>query len=114
MQGVHNRGMEDVTMLVLSRKEGEQIILDRDIVVEVLHIGKQRVRIGIAAPATTQILRKEVTPHSRSGSQGTRASAAVDSGHCREVPSHSPRNNGRRRPPLEAAVSCGRYNRHAQ
>ncbi len=114
MQGVHNRGMEDVTMLVLSRKEGEQIILDRDIVVEVLHIGKQRVRIGIAAPATTRILRKEVTPHSRSDSQGICVSAAIDPGHCRKVPSHSPRNNGRCRPPLEGVVSRGRYNRHAQ
>ena len=47
-------------MLVLSRKEGEQIVLDGDIVVEVLHIGKQRVRLGIAAPATTRILRKEI------------------------------------------------------
>ena len=47
-------------MLVLSRKEGEQIVLDEDIVVEVIHIKGHRVRLGIEAPRAKRILRKEI------------------------------------------------------
>jgi carbon storage regulator len=47
-------------MLVLSRKEGEQIVLDEDIVVKVIHIKGHRVRLGIEAPQAKRILRKEI------------------------------------------------------
>ena len=47
-------------MLVLSRKEGEQIVLDQDIVVEVVQIRGHRVRLGIEAPRAKRILRKEI------------------------------------------------------
>jgi carbon storage regulator len=74
-RGASNKAMEDAMMLVLSRKEGEQIVLGGDIVVEVLHIGKQRVRLGIAAPAATQILRKEITLPHRLRPEGNRPGA---------------------------------------
>ncbi len=47
-------------MLVLSRKEGEQIAVDEDIVVEVMHIKGHRVSLGIEAPSTRRILRGEI------------------------------------------------------
>ena len=47
-------------MLVLSRKEGEQIVVDQDIVVEVIHIRGHRVHLGIKAPLAKRILRKEI------------------------------------------------------
>ena len=47
-------------MLVLSRKEGEKIVLDENIVVEVIHIRGHRVRLGIEAPQSKRILRKEI------------------------------------------------------
>ncbi len=47
-------------MLVLSRKTGEGITLDRDIVIEVLSIDGDRVRIGIQAPKEMRIFRKEL------------------------------------------------------
>ncbi|MBN2294651.1 MAG: carbon storage regulator [Pirellulales bacterium] len=47
-------------MLVLSRKEGEKIVLDEDITVEVIHITGHRVRLGIEAPRLKRIMRKEL------------------------------------------------------
>lgn len=48
-------------MLVLSRKEGEQIIIAGDIVVTVVTIGGKNVRIGVEAPPDVVILRRELT-----------------------------------------------------
>jgi carbon storage regulator len=48
------------TMLVLTRKAGERIVIDDSIVVEVLEIQGNRVRIGIQAPAGVTILREEL------------------------------------------------------
>lgn len=47
-------------MLVLSRKTGEGITLDQDVVIEVLAIEGDRVRIGIKAPKEMRIFRKEL------------------------------------------------------
>ncbi|MDY0219614.1 MAG: carbon storage regulator CsrA [Desulfobacterium sp.] len=47
-------------MLVLTRKSGESIRISDDIVVKVFEIGKNKVRIGIDAPATVSVLRNEV------------------------------------------------------
>lgn len=49
-------------MLVLSRKEGESIMIGRDIVITVTKIkdNERAVRIGIEAPDHVRILRKEL------------------------------------------------------
>ena len=47
-------------MLVLSRKEGQKIILDNKIVVEVVRVQGNRVTLGIAAPVDIKILRGEL------------------------------------------------------
>jgi len=47
-------------MLVLTRKAGEQIVIDGSIMVEVLEIQGNRVRIGIQAPRGVTILRQEL------------------------------------------------------
>jgi carbon storage regulator len=47
-------------MLVLTRKVGERIIIDNNIVVEVLEIVGSRVRIGLQAPPGVTILREEL------------------------------------------------------
>ena len=47
-------------MLVLSRKVGEQIIIDGNIVVEVMEIRGGQVRLGILAPREIPIHREEV------------------------------------------------------
>lgn len=47
-------------MLVLSRKETEQILVGKDIVVTVSQIRGNRVRLGIEAPQGVRILRTEL------------------------------------------------------
>jgi carbon storage regulator len=47
-------------MLVLSRKIGERIIINDQIVVEVLQIIGNRIRLGVTAPSGIPILREEL------------------------------------------------------
>ena len=47
-------------MLVLSRKPGEQILIDGNIVVTVLRCEGNKVRIGIKAPLGVPVMRTEV------------------------------------------------------
>lgn len=47
-------------MLVLSRKENERIKLGSSIVVTVVRVGRDKVRLGIEAPADMLVLREEL------------------------------------------------------
>lgn len=47
-------------MLVLSRKEDEQICIGDDVVITIVRVSGDRVRIGIEAPSSRTILRKEL------------------------------------------------------
>ena len=47
-------------MLVLTRRVNEQIVIDGDIVVTVLEVGRGQVRLGIKAPRECPILRQEL------------------------------------------------------
>ncbi len=47
-------------MLVMRRRAGEGFSIGSDIELEILEIGPTRVKIGIKAPATMAILRKEL------------------------------------------------------
>jgi carbon storage regulator len=47
-------------MLVLSRRDGQEIVLGDDIVIKVLSIDGGRVRIGIEAPQSVQVRRSEL------------------------------------------------------
>ena len=49
-------------MLVLSRKEGQDIVIGDDIVIRVLGIFGNRVQIGIIAPRDVRVLRQELIP----------------------------------------------------
>jgi len=67
-------------MLVLSRKEGECIVIGRNIVITVLESRGNRVRLGITAPPDTPINREEVfkrlTPAERANSVEDRRQGA--------------------------------------
>lgn len=55
-------------MLVLTRKKGEQVVIDGGIVVTVLRVGDDgRVRLGFTAPREVRIFREEVAPHAPPG-----------------------------------------------
>ena len=47
-------------MLVLTRKRGETVVLDGEIRVTVVALGRNAVRLGIEAPAGVTILREEL------------------------------------------------------
>lgn len=47
-------------MLCLKRKEGEEILIGKDIIIRVMKIGLGRVQLGISAPQSVQVHRREV------------------------------------------------------
>ncbi len=47
-------------MLALTRKAGEAIIIDEDIIIEVISTHDGKVKLGIQAPKEIRILRKEI------------------------------------------------------
>lgn len=47
-------------MLVLSRRQGQKIVIGNEIVVEILSVGNDGVRLGITAPNSTSVHRFEV------------------------------------------------------
>ena len=47
-------------MLVLARRVGEEIVLDRDIRITVLEARGNLVRLGIVAPQSVRVLRQEL------------------------------------------------------
>jgi carbon storage regulator len=57
--------MEDAVMLVLSRRDGEQILVGDNVVIKVLAIGNGRVRVGIEAPRDIQVRRSELLDSDR-------------------------------------------------
>jgi len=50
-------------MLVLSRKEGEKLVIGEDIVITVNRIAGNRVALGIDAPREVSIVRGELDRH---------------------------------------------------
>jgi len=48
-------------MLVLSRKVGDKLVIDGNIIVEVVKIQGNRISLGIVAPSNVKILRGELT-----------------------------------------------------
>ena len=47
-------------MLVLTRKDGERIVIDGGITVEVVEAQGGRVRLGISAPPEVRVMREEL------------------------------------------------------
>ena len=69
-------------MLVLSRKEGEKIIIDDNIEVTVLEAENGKVQIGIDAPKSIEIHREEV--YRRIEEENIEAAGAIDIGKLTE------------------------------
>jgi len=47
-------------MLVLARKQNQNIIIDGNIIIRVLRVGRDVVKIGIEAPLTIPVHREEI------------------------------------------------------
>jgi len=52
--------MEETPVLILSRKAGEQIVIDERIFITIAAIKGDRVKIGITAPPEVQVDRAEI------------------------------------------------------
>ena len=62
----------EMSMLVLSRKLGEKIVIGENIRITVVKIDRNQIRIGIEAPGDISVFREEIAPQrfaqeSRSG-----------------------------------------------
>jgi carbon storage regulator len=60
MRGTTADGREARELLVLTRKSNQSIMIGDDIEVSVLAVMGEKVRIGISAPRTVPVFRKEV------------------------------------------------------
>lgn len=56
---------KEVEMLVLSRKVGESIIIDGNILIKITQVRGDKVRIGIEAPQSVRIIREELADDPR-------------------------------------------------
>ena len=59
-------------MLILSRKRGESIVIDGNILVTVLHVDGDTVKGGIAAPSQVPVHRQEVYDEIQQSNQAAR------------------------------------------
>lgn len=62
-------------MLVLSRKEGERLVIGENIVITVNRISGNRITLGIDAPRDVRIVRGELEPREDAVQQQAPASA---------------------------------------
>lgn len=63
-------------MLVLSRKEGEKLVIGDNVTVEIVRISGNRITIGIVAPKEVKVLRSELKKDLK---QGPAKQAAAES-----------------------------------
>ena len=47
-------------MLVMSRRQGETILIGDEIEIVIAHIGRSRVKVGIRAPRQLQVIAREI------------------------------------------------------
>jgi carbon storage regulator len=64
-----------MTMLVLSRKLGEKIVIGDNIIVTVVKIDRNQIRIGIEAPHDVPVYREEIAPQRASKTSAVEAVA---------------------------------------
>jgi carbon storage regulator len=66
-------------MLVFTRKIGQQVVLpDHGITIDVVEVGRTRVRLGISAPADTTVHRREVWERARGNGRPTSNDSSRD------------------------------------
>ncbi len=63
-------------MLVLARKVGQSIVISDDIEITVIEVRGEQVRLGINAPKTIAVHRKELLEQIKVGAQPTRVKKA--------------------------------------
>jgi carbon storage regulator len=67
----------EISMLVLSRKLGEKIVIGDNIVVTVVKIDRNQIRIGIEAPQEVAVYREEISPARTGNAKPTSSEPAL-------------------------------------
>jgi len=57
-------------MLILSRKQGERVVMDNGVVVLVVSMRGSQVRLGIEAPQAVKVMREELLPSPADAADG--------------------------------------------
>ena len=65
-------------MLALSRKKNESIVINNDIEITILDIKGDQVKIGITAPKSVPVYRKEVYVQIQEANKAASASDGID------------------------------------
>ena len=66
-------------MLALSRKEGESIVIGNNIEITILEVKGDQVKLGIAAPKSSPIYRKEIYTQIQEANRETVATLDIES-----------------------------------
>lgn len=66
-------------MLALSRKQGESIMIGSDIEITVLEIKGEQIKLGISAPKSVPVYRKEIYAQIKDANRETVNSLNIDS-----------------------------------
>jgi carbon storage regulator len=81
-------------MLVLTRKEGEQLLIGDNIVITINRISGNRVAIGIEAPRDVRIVRSELekvqVSAEKASAAGTSAASGMSTGRVNVAVASSP------------------------
>lgn len=65
-------------MLILTRKTSQGIVFSGNVIVRILAVDGERVKLGIDAPRSVQVLREELLTKPRPAANGTDEGADVD------------------------------------
>lgn len=65
-------------MLILSRKCGESLLIDQEIEIRITEINGDRVKIGIEAPQSVKVVRKELVQTMESNKQAASTGLTKD------------------------------------
>lgn len=65
-------------MLALSRKKGESIVINNDVEITILDIKGDQVKIGITAPKSVPVYRKEVYLQIQEANKAASSSEGID------------------------------------
>lgn len=66
-------------MLALSRKQGESIMIGSDIEITVLEVKGEQIKIGISAPKSIPVYRKEIYTQIQEANKETVSSIDIES-----------------------------------
>jgi len=75
---VHSAAKEGKAMLVLTRKPDQSIMIGNDIEITILEVRGEQVRLGIRAPRSVSVHRKEIYEQIRQENQNAANSSATN------------------------------------